>query len=74
MSPSPSGAHMGTAEAADIYKAHAASVECANAQLRRRGLHRFNVCGTIKARAVLLWHALTHNLMRAAALEAAPAL
>lgn len=64
---------MGTAEAADIYKARAASVECANAQLRRRGLHRFNVCGTLKARAILLWHALAHNLMRAAALEAAPA-
>jgi len=64
---------MGTAEAADIYKARAASVECANAQLRRRGLHRFNVCGTLKARATLLRHALAHNLMRAAALEAAPA-
>lgn len=65
---------MGTAEAAEIYKARAASVECANAQLRRRGLHRFNVCGTVKARAILLWHALAHNLMRVAALEAAPAL
>ena len=41
-----------------------ATVECANAQLRRRGLHRFNVCGMAKARAVLLWHALAHNLMR----------
>jgi len=62
---------MGTAEAAETYKARAASVECANAQLRRRGLHRFNVCGTVKARAILLWHALAHNLMRVAALEAA---
>lgn len=64
---------MGTAEAAEIYKARAASVECANAQLRRRGLHRFNVRGTVKARAILLWHALAHNLMRVAALQAAPA-
>ena len=62
---------MGSAEAAETYKARAASVECANAQLRRRGLHRFNVCGTVKARAILLWHALAHNLMRVAALEAA---
>lgn len=66
-------ARMGTADAAEIYKARAASVECANAQLRRRGLHRFNVCGTVKARAILLWHALAHNLMRVAALEAAAA-
>lgn len=33
-----------------------------NAQLRRRGLLRFNVCGLLKAQAVLLWHALAHNL------------
>lgn len=45
-----------------------ATVECANAQLRRRGLHRFNVCGMVKARAVLLWHALAHNLSACAAL------
>ncbi len=38
-------ARMGTAEAAEIYK----------------------------ARAILLWHALAHNLMRAAALQAVPA-
>ena len=43
------------------------------ATMRRRGLHRFNLCGIIKARAVLLWHALAHNLMRLAALKAAPA-
>ena len=50
------------AKALDIQ--HGATVECANAQLRRRRLHRFNVCGVVKARAVLLWHALAHNLMR----------
>jgi hypothetical protein len=47
-----------------LYIQRGATVECANAQLRRRGLHRFNVCGIAKARAVLLWHALAHNLMR----------
>ena len=47
-----------------LYVWRGATVECANAQLRRRGLHRFNVCGMAKARAVLLWHALAHNLMR----------
>ena len=47
-----------------LYIQRGATVECANAQLRRRGLSRFNVCGLVKARAVLLWHALAHNLMR----------
>ena len=47
-----------------LYIQRGATVECANAQLRRRGLHRFNVCGMAKTRAVLLWHALAHNLMR----------
>ena len=47
-----------------LYIQRGATVECANAQLRRRGLQRFNVCGMAKVRAVLLWHALAHNLMR----------
>jgi transposase len=46
------------------YRKRGATVECANAQLRRRGLQQFNVRGLLKARAVLLWHALAHNLMR----------
>ena len=50
-----------------------ATVECANAQLRRRGLSRFNVRGLVKARAVLLWHALAHNLMRMRSLNIASA-
>lgn len=57
-------AFMASEFAKDLYIWRGASVECANAQLRRRGLHRFNVCGMVKARAVLLWHALAHNLMR----------
>lgn len=54
-----------------LYIQRGATVECANAQLRRRGLHRFNVCGMAKARAVLLWHALAHNLMRMRSLNIA---
>jgi transposase len=54
-----------------LYIQRGATVECANAQLRRRGLHRFNVCGIAKARAVLLWHALAHNLMRMQSLNIA---
>jgi IS5 family transposase len=54
-----------------LYKLRAATVECANAQLRRRRLDRFNVRGLIKARAVLLWHALVHNLMRMRSLNIA---
>jgi transposase len=55
---------MGTGAAQALYKQRAASVECANAHLRRRGLTQFNVRGTVKAKAVVLWHALAHNLMR----------
>lgn len=54
-----------------LYKLRAATVECANAQLRRRRLDRFNVRGLAKARAVLLWHALAHNLMRMRSLSIA---
>lgn len=59
-------------EAREIYKERGASVECANAQLRRRNLWRFNVCGLVKAQAVLLWHVLAHNLQRMIALDLVP--
>ncbi|MHB1690263.1 MAG: IS1182 family transposase [Thiomonas sp.] len=62
---------MGTEAAKRIYKQRAASIECTNAHLRNRGLQRFNVRGMIKARAVLLWHALAHNLKRMMALNIA---
>jgi transposase len=64
-------AHMASAEGQALYRQRGATVECANAQLRRRGLHQFNVRGLAKARAVLLWHALAHNLMRMATLKMA---
>lgn len=54
-----------------LYVWRGASVECANAQLRRRGLTQFNVRGKLKAKAVLLWHALAHNLMRMRSLNIA---
>jgi len=47
-----------------LYLQRGATVECANAQVRRRGLTRFLVRGLLKTKAVLLWHALAHNLMR----------
>jgi len=60
---------MGSDAAKLIYKERAASIECTNAHLRNRGLQRFTVRGLMKARAVLLWHALAHNLKRMMALN-----
>lgn len=57
----------------DLYIHRAASVECVNAQVRRRGLMQFNVRGMVKAKAVLLWHALAHNLMRMRSMNIAAA-
>lgn len=61
---------MGTPEAKEIYKQRAATVECVNAQARNRGLQRLLVRGLSKARAVLLWYAIAHNLMRSLSLGA----
>ncbi len=61
---------MGTPEAKEIYKQRASSVECVNAQARHRGLQRLLVRGQHKARAVLLWFAIAHNLMRTRSLAA----
>jgi transposase len=55
---------MVTEEAKEKYKGRAATVEWANALLRNRGLHRLLVRGLKKARSVLLWFALAHNLMQ----------
>jgi transposase len=59
---------MGTDEAKVIYKDRAATAECVNALARNRGLNQFRVRGPAKVRCVLLWHALTHNLLRTFAL------
>lgn len=55
---------MVTSEAKEKYKGRAATVEWANALLRNRGLQRFLVRGINKARTVLLWYALAHNLVQ----------
>ena len=65
---------MGTAEAKAIYKERAATAECVNAISRNRGLQQFLVRGLEKARTVVLWFVLAHNLMRAVALRAPAAL
>ena len=62
-------ARMATDEAKAIYKERAATSECVNALARNRGLHQFVVRGLRKVRAVLLWFALAHNLMRAVTLR-----
>lgn len=61
---------MGTVEAKEIYKLRAATVECVNAIARNRGLQRFLVRGKHKARAVALWFAIAHNVMRTLSLRA----
>jgi len=61
---------MGTPEAKEIYKQRASSVECVNALARNRGLYRLPVRGLHKARAVLLWFAIAHNLLRTLSLGA----
>src|SRR5436309_59231 len=53
-----------------LYKQRA-QAECPNAWARRMGLTRLSVRGTDKARAVLLWFALAHNMLRAFALRLA---
>jgi transposase len=65
---------MATEAAQTIYKERAASSECVNAAARNRGLQRLLVRGVRKGRAILLWFALAHNLLRAAALRPAAVL
>jgi transposase len=62
---------MATPAAQAIYKERAASAECINALARNRGLRQFLVRGLAKVKAIALWYALAHNLMRAVSLRAA---
>lgn len=62
---------MGTDEAKTIYKERASTAECVNALARNRGLQRLVVRGLQKVKAIALWYALVHNLMRGVALRAA---
>jgi hypothetical protein len=61
---------MGTEQAKAIYKERAATIECANAQTRNRGLVRLLVRGLRKVRAVALWFAIAHNIVCGARLRA----
>jgi transposase len=64
---------MATDQAKTIYKDRAATAECINALARGRGLLRVWVRGLAKVKAIALWYALAHNLLRAAHLRAAAA-
>lgn len=61
---------MTTDRAKAVYRERAASAELSNAQARNRGLQRFTVRGVRRARSVVIWFALAHNLLRARALQA----
>lgn len=63
---------MSSEEGKVVYRERA-KAECVNADLRNRGLQRLMLRGRDKVRAVLLWFAVAHNLMRAVALRAAAA-
>jgi len=60
---------MGTAEAKKKYKQRC-KTEWANAVCRNRGLQQFLLRGLEKVKSVVLWHVLTHNLLRTLALRA----
>lgn len=61
-------ARMETEPAKKLYRRRGATAEWVNAQLRGQGLVRLFVRGTQKALAVVLMHALTHNMRRSWAL------
>jgi transposase len=62
---------MGTAGAQELYKLRASTAELSNARLRNQGIYQFCVRGLAKVKAVLWWHVLAVNYLRAAALRAA---
>jgi len=66
-------ARMDTPEGKEIYKRRAQTAELSNAQARNRGLYQVLVRGLVKVKAVVLWHALAHNLTRLWALRTAAA-
>jgi hypothetical protein len=61
---------MGTDLAQAIYRLRAQTAELTNARLRNHGIYQVRVRGLAKVKAVLLWHALALNLLRAEALRA----
>jgi transposase len=62
-------ARMATPEAQTLYKERAATAECVNAVWKgRRGFDRLYVRGLAKVYCIALWMAVTHNVLRWAAL------
>ena len=62
---------MDTEEGQAIYRHRASTAECVNAQARMKyGMQRFTVRGVTKATSIALLLAVTHNLLRWAALTA----
>jgi hypothetical protein len=61
---------MATPEAQAIYKDRAATAECVNALARNRGLRQLLVRGVVKVKAIALWYAVAHNLLRTVSLRA----
>ena len=56
---------MGRPQAKEIYKERAATAETVNADVRcHRGLQQFPVRTIPKVRCVVLWAALTYNILR----------
>jgi IS5 family transposase len=55
---------MGTDDAKAVYRERAPTAELVNARARNRGPVRLLVRGAEKVRAVLLRHALAHNMAR----------
>jgi transposase len=55
---------MATDDAKTLYKTRPSIAEFPNAVCRNHGLTQFRVRGTLKTKAVAIWHALTHNLQR----------
>ena len=60
---------MGTVEAQAIYRQRAPAAEFPNAVCRNQGLIQFSVRGLAKAKAQVLWHALSYNFRRFMNLE-----
>jgi transposase len=64
---------MGTDAARDFYKRRAPTAELSNARLRNQGVYLLPVRGLAKVKAILWWHVLAVNLLRAVVLRAAKA-
>jgi len=62
---------MGTDAAKELYKLRAPTAELSNARLRNQGVYQLPVRGLTKVKAVLWWHVLAINLLRARILRAA---